>query len=315
MKVEAYIGISSMVEGNYSIRVRLKAYYSLLRPFTLLAPIVVSISVMIASLIQSGCSDLSLYRVLLMIMSGSVSLALLNGASNALNQVTDVEEDRLSKPYRPLPRGLLRSDEVYILSIVLYLSAYLLSLIVHYVFSLFVLSIMFFTVSYSLYPRMKRFVFWNQIWVAIPRGFLGILSSWSVFNDPFQSVPLAIGCIAAIFLFGGTVTKDVLDSDADRAVGVHTLVNTIGVRRSSFVAGVFMSLAFVLIVPLVFVGVLGYYLLPLSVLSLISVYTAYLMFRSMRNERYENTRAWCYMYGNYFVFALGFATLTIFSCF
>jgi geranylgeranylglycerol-phosphate geranylgeranyltransferase len=304
-----------MNEENNVYKTRLKAYYSLLRPFTLLAPVIVSISVMLASLIQSGRSDLPLYRVILMILSGSVSLALLNGASNTLNQATDINEDGLSKPYRPIPRGLIRREEAYVLSIILYTSAYLLSLSVNHVFSLFVLSILFFSVSYSLYPRMKRFIFWNQLWVALSRGLLGILSSWSVFNDPLNKVPLSIGCAATVFLLGGTVTKDVLDADADRAFGIRTLVNTLGVRRAAVIAGVLMSLAFLLIIPFVFIGTLGFYLLPLSLLSLASLCIAYLMSKTVRSHRYENTISWCCMYGTYFLFALGFAVLTIVSYF
>ena len=63
---------------------------------------------------------------------------------------------------------------------------------------------------------MKKYLLLNQLWVAIPRGFLGIVGSWSVFGNPLHPLPLSIGLIATIFLFGGTATKDILDAEADK---------------------------------------------------------------------------------------------------
>ena len=60
-------------------------YIELLRPFTLLAPLIVSSCVMIASLVYSGTSDLSILPILGTLLPASLCFALLNGASNALN--------------------------------------------------------------------------------------------------------------------------------------------------------------------------------------------------------------------------------------
>jgi len=43
---------------------------------------------------------------------------------------------------------------------------------------------------------MKDRLFFNQLWIAIPRGFLGILASWSVFGLVFQPVALIIAGIS-----------------------------------------------------------------------------------------------------------------------
>ena len=73
---------------------------------------------------------------------------------------------------------------------------------------------MVFTVIYSLPPRTKRFLFFNQVWIAIPRGLLGILASWSVFGDPFQIEALVIGSIIMVFFIGAMTTKDIVDAEA-----------------------------------------------------------------------------------------------------
>jgi len=266
---------------------------------------------MIASYEYTERSDLSFSTLGFTILFASFSLALLNGASNALNQATDIREDRLSKPFRPIPRGSLTSRDACIIASLLYVTAFILAVCVHVLFLLLISLITVFTITYSISPRMKQYLFFNQLWVAIPRGLLGILASWSVFGNPFQPVPLAIGSIAALFLFGGTTTKDVLDADADKQTGIHTLVNVCGITKTAYIAGLCMTSAFLLILPLVYLQVLDLYLLPLIMLVVLAASIAWMMTHDHHTERHENTRSWRLMYATYFIFALGFAILTI----
>jgi 4-hydroxybenzoate polyprenyltransferase len=290
---------------------KFRIYLKLLRPFTLLAPLIVSSSIMIASLVKSGTTELSSISLLWTILSASFCFALLNGASNALNQATDWKEDGLSKPYRPIPNGIITPKEAYKISFFLYLVTLLLSLTIHILFSFIILLIMFFSITYSLPPRIKKFLFLNQLWVAIPRGFFGIIGSWSVFGNPFDPLPLAIGCIAALFLFGGTATKDILDAEADRTVGTKTIVNVFGVKTTSCFSLIFMTGAFGLIGPLVYLRIIDYTFFPLVFLSILSVFIGWLMFHRHKNTKCENTSAWTLMYATYFIFALSFAVITI----
>jgi geranylgeranylglycerol-phosphate geranylgeranyltransferase len=290
---------------------KLRVYLNLLRPFTLLAPLIVSSCVIVASLVNSQSIDFSFVSLLWTILSASFCFALLNGASNVLNQVTDWKEDALSKPYRPIPRGIVTPHEAYKVSFFLYTVALLLSLAVHILFSFFVCLIAFFSVTYSLKPRMKKYLFLNQLWVALPRGFFGFIGSWSVFGNPFEPLPLAMGCIAALFLFGGTATKDIRDADADRAVGTKTLVNVFGLKRSAYFSLFFMTSAFVLILPLVYFEIIQTTFLPLAVLGFLSIVIAWLMMQDHKNTKCENTSAWTVMYATYFVFAISFAVIVI----
>lgn len=292
---------------------KFRGVIELLRPFTLLTPIIVSSSVMIASLIYTGETDLSILTILLTIIPASMCFALLNGASNAMNQATDFEEDKLSKPYRPIPKGIITQKEAKTISYILFIFALLLSLTINITFCLFILFIAFFSITYSLPPRIKKFLFLNQVWVAIPRGFLGILGSWSVFGDPFQNLPLSIGCIAAIFLFGGTSTKDILDAKADKKTGTKTLVNVFGIKKTALVSFLFMSSAFLLIIPLIIFNIIESYLFPLTFLVILSFFIFRLMIYNRKNEKHENTSSWTLMYATYMMFLLLFLPLVYFG--
>ena len=291
---------------------KIRVYLALLRPFTLLAPIIVSSSVIIASLVNSGTNTHAFISLFQIILSASFCFALLNGASNALNQATDWKEDVLSKPYRPIPQGLVSPIDAYKVSFFVYTFAFILSLTVHLLFAFFISVIAFFSITYSIKPRIKKFLFLNQLWVAFSRGFLGIVASWSVFGNPFDALPLAIGCVAALFLFGGTTTKDILDADADRSVGTKTLINVFGLKIASIFSLVFMIGAFCLILPLVYFTIIPVTVLPLVFLSFLCVVIGWLMCHKQKNTKCENTSAWTLMYGTYFIFALSFAIIMIF---
>ena len=297
-----------------NLKKHIKGYIDLIRPFTLLAPIIISLCIMIASFFYNGISENLMVIMMTTILPASFSLAILNGASNALNQVTDVKSDQISKPYRPIIRGDVSPREAKVISLVLYITAISLSLFVNVMFSIFVLLIVVFTVTYSLPPRLKDKLFLNQLWVGIPRGFLGVLASWSVFGNSLQPLPITIGLIAMSFLIGGSITKDIVDRDADKKTGSHTLVNTYGVKKAALMALPFMIFPFAFIPILIDSGILDSYLWLLTFLVIPGFFIFYLMINGDKKGRFsENTSSWALMYITYFVFAFGFSVLTIFG--
>jgi len=291
---------------------RVKGYIDLIRPFTLLAPLIVSTCIMLASYFSNDVSLGLASGWWAVILPASISLAMLNGASNTLNQITDIEADKLSKPYRPLPRGIITMREAYLVALIMYVSAFVLAIMIHPLFVGFLLLITLFTLTYSLRPRFKDILVLNQLWVAIPRGFLGVLASWCVFGNCFQPVPLIIGTVALLFLIGGSITKDIMDSDADKQTGTHTLVNTFGVKKAALFSFPFMFFPFVFIPLLISAELLPESLWLLTFLAIPGYLVFYCMVNDGAKGRFlENTSAWAVMYLTYFVFASSFSILTI----
>jgi 4-hydroxybenzoate polyprenyltransferase len=292
--------------GFFSVRIR--AYIDLVRPFTLLAPFFVSMFIMAASLMYNH-KIAAIENWFFIIPQASLTLAFLNAASNALNQATDAEADAISKPYRPIPRGVVTKEEAISISFIFYLFALLRAITINLWFGLFVFLIMMFTVTYSLPPRMKQYLFINQLWIAIPRGFLGILASWSVFGDPFTSVPIVIGFIAMVFFIGGMTTKDIVDSEADKRTGTHTLVNTYGVSKAALISFPFLVFPFTMVPIFTNMGLLKPYMLPLVIFSIPSFLVFFLMFKHNESQTLENIHAWSLMYVVYLFYAIIFSTL------
>ncbi len=289
----------------------IRGYIDLFRPFTLLAPFIISMCIIVASLVYNQAAVDSKWWVT--VGNASLTIAMVNAASNALNQATDVDGDKISKPYRPIPRGIIKADEAQSLAYILYLFALLRAVTINQWFGFFIFLIMIFTVLYSLPPRMKKYLFINQVWIAIPRGLFGILAGWSVFGNPFQPLPLIMGTCATIFLIGGTTTKDIVDEEADRLVGVKTLVNMFGLRIAAVISLPFLILPFICIPIFINFGLLESFLWPLTILMMGGLFIFYLMFiGDTESETLENIHAWSVMYIVYIFLAIGFSLLTIF---
>jgi len=294
------------------LSVKIRAYIDLLRPFTLIAPFFVSMFIMFASLVYNDKFDAS-SDWWITIAQASLTLAFLNGASNALNQATDVEADTISKPYRPIPRGLVKPDEAQSIAYIFYLFALLRAVTINIWFGVFVFLIMLFTVMYSLPPRMKRFLFINQVWIAVPRGLLGVLASWSVFGDPFQKEPLMIGIVIFVFFIGAMTTKDIVDCKADKRTGTRTLINTFGTKKAAFISFPFLFFPFALVPFFIHYGMLNAYLLPLTIFAIPGFIIFYLILKENVSETLENVQAWSLMYITYLFYAISFVSLIVFG--
>ena len=143
-----------------------KTYYKygknlihLFRPFTLILLLSVSILVMAASIIYNHI-EISL-NLLIPIIGAGLSLILINAGSNIINQASDYKSDSISKPYRPIPRGKIKPVDAHSLSFIIFLIALLLALRINTLFGIFIFTIAFFSVTYSLPPRIKKYLLIN----------------------------------------------------------------------------------------------------------------------------------------------------------
>lgn len=295
------------------IKNRTRGFLDLIRPFTLLAPLLISMCIITASYFYNDISGNLLLLFFTIILPASLSLALINGASNVLNQMTDISTDKISKPYRPLPKGVISLKEAKITTFLLYSLAILISYFIHIEFFLITSIIVLFTITYSVPPRFKKRLFINQFWIAIPRGLLGILASWSVFGNPLQPLPLVIGAIAMFYLLGGSITKDVTDSVADKITGTKTLVNTFGTKKAALMVMPIMFTPFLMIPLMIQTNLLTATFWPLTFFAIPCVFICYIMIKNdvRKIGNLENTSSWALMYVTYLFFALSFSSIII----
>ena len=249
-----------------------RAAVRLTRPFTLLPPLLGILSGSVCSFGSVHNPDPA-HRVtlplLLIVALGSLCASALNAASNVLNQVADLEVDRINKPDRPLVTGEASVRSAWALAAGLYAFAMvptwwivvpavtgfdaraLAPLPAHQCFFLFLGGLVA-TLVYSLpaFGRTKRFGMWANVTIAIPRGVLLKVAGWTLVASAFSAEPWAIGGIFGLFLLGATSTKDFSDAEGDRAGGCQTLPVKYGNRRAVAIISPFFVLPWIVLIGL-----------------------------------------------------------------
>jgi 4-hydroxybenzoate polyprenyltransferase len=297
------------------------AYLELARPFTLIAPALGFLSGAVTA-IGAAPAEPWHPRLLVYPLVGSLMAAVLNGASNALNQIYDLEIDRVNKPKRPLPSGRLTVAQAWRFAAAAYAIALWLAWLVapggrRECFWIVLVAAVI-TVLYSAPPfRTKRLGIWANVTIAIPRGVLLKVAGWSAVKTVFGVEPWYIGAIFGLFLLGASTTKDFADIEGDQRGGCLTLPIQYGVRRAAWMISPSFVLPFLMIPLGAWMGILtgNFWLLQaLGVfMTLYGVYVCYLMLRRPEDLAVEeNHVSWAHMYRMMFVAQVGFALAYIF---
>jgi 4-hydroxybenzoate polyprenyltransferase len=294
----------------------MRAYIDLARPFTLVAP---ALGFMSGALTAVGAAPRELWapELLTAPLVGAAMAALLNAGNNALNQIYDLDIDRVNKPKRPLPSGRLTIQQVWWFTNITYALALGLAWLVapgkrHECFWLVAIAVVC-TYLYSVPPfRTKRLGIWANVTIAIPRGVLLKVAGWSSVKTIVGVEPWYIGCIFGLFLLGATTTKDFADMEGDSRGGCRTLPIQYGVRRAAWM----ISPSFVIPFMMINIGAAmriltgNFWLLQILgiVMTLYGLYVLYLMLRRPEDLAVEeNHVSWAHMYRMMFVAQIGFA--------
>jgi 4-hydroxybenzoate polyprenyltransferase len=286
------------------------------RPFTLVAP---ALGFASGAATAAGAAprepwstDLLLYPFI-----GLVMAAVLNAASNALNQIYDLEIDRINKPRRPLPSGRLSLQDAWTFTFATYAVALVLAWLVepagrHECFWIVVVATII-TVLYSAPPfRTKRLGIWANVTIAIPRGVLLKVAGWSAVKTIVGTEPWFIGAIFGLFLLGASTTKDFADMEGDARGGCRTLPIMYGVRHAAWLISPSFVVPFIMIAIGTYLRILTgtpalLYLLSV-VMTVYGMYVCYLMLRRPEDLAVEeNHVSWAHMYRMMFVAQVGFA--------
>lgn len=317
-------------------------YVTLGRPFTLLPPLlgIVSGAICAWGSVHNPDPSRSLtLPVILTVVLGSLCASFLNAASNALNQITDLEIDRINKPSRPIVTGEISVRGAWIFTWVFYALAmiptwavvvYPYSTLAQKVFAplkyhecfFIYLAGMIFTFIYSApqLGRTKSHAILANVTIAIPRGCLLKVAGWSMVARVASTEPWFIGSIFMLFLLGAASTKDFSDMAGDEAGGCRTLPIRYGVRNAAWMIAPFFVFPWLLMplgayirdpfapshpiltgnpVALAFLGI---------ALAIWGTYTAWLLVRRPEElTATENHPSWRHMYLMMMAAQVGFA--------
>lgn len=321
---------------------KLALYTQLARPFTLLPPLlgIVSGAVCAFGSVHNPDPSRSLtLSVVFTVLLGSLCASFLNAASNAINQIYDLEIDRLNKPNRPLVTGALSIRQSWRFTWLFYALALIPTWLVvvypyetawqkltapipyHETFFIYLAGLVFtFVYSAPQLGRTKTEGMLANVTIAIPRGVLLKVAGWAMVAHVWHVEPWFIGGIFGLFLLGAASTKDFADIEGDLAGGCQTLPIKYGVTKAAWMISPFFILPWLLLpfgvwlpdpqnpehpiltgnaTALVALGIL---------LTLWGGYTVYLLLRDPDSlTRTENHPSWKHMYLMMMAAQVGFA--------
>jgi chlorophyll synthase len=280
---------------------KINVYGELLRPFTLIVP---AVGFLCGAIMAFG----RIPPLIIWVLGISCTVSL-NAASNLNNQYFDRKIDEINKPYRPLPLGKVSPKQVMRLAICFYLMALILAYTVNIQFFIISVSAALISFFYSAPPfRLKRYTFFSNLVIALPRGLLLIVAGWSSVRSVFVFEPWFVGGIFFLYLLGAAATKDFADIKGDAKFGINTLPVVYGPQETAKMISPFLVIPFLLIPLGVILKIIRLTSLPLTMLAIWGLYIRKLLLKNPQALTIEaNHVSWKHMYLLLVTGQIGFA--------
>lgn len=208
---------------------KLIAYIHLSRPINVL---ITFVSIPVACWIAGGTVSSRLFFFL-----AGITGALVSAGANAINDAFDVDIDRINRPDRPLPRGVLTQHDARRMWLIVSIAALGINLFLNS--TALLVAILSIALLYFYSARLKRTVLAGNLVIGLMTGMAFIYGGVVVGRIERAIVP-------AIFAFlvnlAREVLKDIEDMEGDRKENAVTLPVKYGVKMSLVLATVSLLL-------------------------------------------------------------------------
>lgn len=245
----------------------IKGLLNIIRP---LNGLITFFTIIIGGLICSNDNDISAS----LILAGVVGF-IITAVGNSINDFYDVEVDKINRPDRPLPSGILTQKNVLVFFIVLSIISLILCLLINiYAFGISLISmVLLFLYSYKL----KRIPLIGNIIVSLLTSLAFIFGGIVVGNVSLAIIPAVFAFLINLIR---EVIKDMEDADGDMLLSVSTFPIRFGDRASKYlVTAVTVVLILFTFIPFVFhIYSIEFVLIVMIIVNPILVYSVKLLF-------------------------------------
>ncbi len=197
--------------------------------------------------------------------AAALSAGLITAAGNTFNDRIDIDIDRINRPARPLPAGLISPVAASFMAALLSLTGLVLALLVSRIHAIVALLVVATLILYSL--RLKRTPLWGNLAVASMAAVVFPYGAMAAGTFGRSWIPAGL---AFLFHVGREIIKDIEDITGDRAGRAGTLPVRCGTAAARWWATVVLL---VLVVFTALPAVLGTYgagyALPVSALNVL----------------------------------------------
>ncbi len=199
--------------------------------------------------VRMTASDIACYGPVM----AAISAFLICAAGNIVNDLADIEIDRINRPDRVLVSGLLSRKFAFVLAVIMNLAAIGVALTVNPAVTALGLIAIFLLLAYNL--KLKQVPILGNTIIGLLAGLTFISGGLAV--DTASTFALPGPLIPAIFAFlfhlVRELVKDVQDIDGDKTAGIRSIPQIIGIRASLWLAlGLYLILAAASFIPVYF---------------------------------------------------------------
>ena len=247
---------------------RVQAYLHLIRPSNFMIAIA---SIFVACLLAGGTIDM-----LVPIIAAALAGGVIGAGGMVINDLYDIEIDRINKPERPLPAGLISRKSALLTYVLLSVTGIFFNFFTSTAALIIALAAVPMIFAYSAY--LKRTPLLGNLLVAFLTGLAFLYGGAAVGRIEATVMP-------AVFAFlinaGREVIKDMEDREGDAQLGARTLPIVYGMRTASIVATILLAAVIVATsIPYV-TGMYGirYYLLVNAGVNAVLLYVLWHLWR------------------------------------
>jgi len=275
----------------------MNAYLEILRPFNALMGVIAVLLVAIIS------GNFTIY-----VPIACVIVFIFTGAGNAINDYVDHKIDAINRPERPIPSGRISLKTAAIYSVVLFVIATIMALVLGILPGIIVVlsAILMFLYAY----RLKKSCLIGNLSIAFLTGLCFVFAG-VVLESVFVSILL--GFYAFLMTMAREIVKDMEDLEGDKAEGASTFPIRFGLKASSILAAFFMILASLTSPALFFIGIFNILYLVVLIFAIVLFLTcavSILKDQTLENNKKVSKRIKIGMGIVFLAFALGSPILT-----
>lgn len=216
---------------------------------------------------------------------GFGSVFCLSAAALVLNDVFDIETDRINAPHRPLPSGQVTPREAVWFFAAISALGFVLSALIHPLALAVAVPVWGLGVVYNW--RGKRMGLWGNGMVGLSVGMTFIFGGIAV-RQLSEFIIWYYAAIAFLIDLGEEISADAMDAEGDKQAGSRSLALRLGSERALRVgAGIFLTIVILSWLPFLAGWLDSDYWLPVALLDAVLVYcTVRLLNPNERNRRW-----------------------------
>jgi len=247
---------------------KLTTVNQIIRPINFL---ITFISVIVASIICEP-NKFPAFQIFLAALAASFVLA----SGNIINDIHDVDIDKINRPERPIPSGKISRKKAYGLYIFFIISSILISIFLNEFALIIILLSILLLYAYSIY--LKSIPLIGNFTIAFLTGLVFIFGGVIVENPAAAIVPALFAFLINLIR---EIVKDMEDVEGDEKVGVITFPIRYGFQKSKYLI-LLMTLSLVIYTFYPFVTQLykvEYFIIVMVIVNPIIIYCVKILFK------------------------------------